>query len=159
RLVADGRNEERANLCGQYLFEDVTGDQAGKGTPQKIKNPIAQVVFHRAQRPTCAALGDVVENDLEDALRVVRAGWGPRRGDRPCGWLVLLDLCFYTGRVPEASNGEAKGMPEGRPEDSEPRRYFGLRLLEALNQEMPALPVIMLSSMAREQVSHEFSRR
>ena len=101
----------------------------------------------------------MVENDLEGALQVVRTGWGPMRGDRPCWALVLLDLCFYTGQVTAASNRETVGMPEGRPGDSEPHSYFGLRLLEALHQEASDLPVIMLSSHSREEVSREFSRR
>jgi two-component system nitrogen regulation response regulator GlnG len=159
RVLPDRRNEERANLCGQYLLEDVTGDEAGKGAVQKIRRPIARVIFHRGQRPSCARVGDSVENDLEGALAVVRRGWERGRGEPPLWAMVLLDLCFLTGRVTEDSDRGTPGMPEGREEDRQPRRYFGLRLLDAIQSEMPELPVIVLSSHPREEVSREFSHR
>ncbi|HEX8163571.1 MAG TPA: sigma 54-interacting transcriptional regulator [Pyrinomonadaceae bacterium] len=158
RTHRDRRNEERANLCGQYLIEDVTGDEVGKGPSQKIKNPIAHAVFYRGQSPICSAVGDTVENDLEATLRVIRDGWFVT-GDDLCWAMVLLDLCFYTGRVTVESNGKALGMPEGRAGDDDPGRYFGLRILQAIQEEMPDLPVSILSSKPREEVSREFSHR
>ncbi len=155
RTLPDRRNEERANLCGQFLIEDVTGDEAGKGAPQRIRRPVARAVFCRAQTPTCARVGDVVENDLEGALRAIRAGWAP---GRPRWALILLDLCFYTGPVTVESHRRTPGMPEGRPGDGQPANFFGLRLLRAAQEQFPDLPVVILSSQAREGVSREFSR-
>lgn len=156
RTHPDRRNEERANLCGQYLIEDITGDEVGKGTPQRIKNPVAQAIFCRGQTPTCSTVGDTVENDLEGALRLIRDGWIDP--NKPRWSMVLLDLCFYTGRVTQESNRKTLGMPEGRHGD-DPQRYFGLRLLEAIHDEYPDLPVIILSSKSRKEVSQEFSRK
>lgn len=153
------RNEERANLCGQYLLEDVTGDELGKGHSQKIKDPTAQVVFFRGQRPTCSIVGDMVENDLEATLRIIRSGWDEVAPGRPRWSLVLLDLSFHTGRVTEDSDRQAMGMPEGREGDDAPENYFGLKILEAIRDKFPDLPVVILSSKPREEVSREFTRK
>jgi DNA-binding NtrC family response regulator len=158
RSLPDRRNRERANLCGQYLIEDITGDEVGKGTPQKIRTPIAQAYFYRGQKPACARVGDFVENDLEGAMSIVRDGCGGWTQAIP-GWtMVLLDLCFYTGRVSERSHERTAGMPEGNDEDADPTRYFGLQILKAIQEEFPDLPVVILSSMPREEVSREFSK-
>ncbi len=155
RTLPHSRNEERASLCGQYLLTDVTGDEADKGSAQRIKRPVAEVVFHRGQTPVCSVVGDTVENDLPGVLQLVRQGWC--HSDRQCWSLVLLDLCFYTGKVTPASHARVHGMPEGRDGDDDPRRYFGLRILEALHEELPDLPVIILSSKPRAEVSREFT--
>lgn len=155
RTHRDRRNEERAHLCGNYLLEDITGDETGKGTPKKIKKPVAQAIFFRGQNPVCSSVGDTVENDLEGTLKVIVEGW-----NKPPYWsLVLLDLCFYTGRVTEQSNKKNPGMPEGRQGDNDSKQYFGLQILEAINSTFPGLPVIILSSKPREDVSREFSLR
>jgi DNA-binding NtrC family response regulator len=159
RAHTDRRNEERANLCGQYLIEDTTGDEIGKGVSQKIKKPTAQAVFCRGQQPARATLGDVVENDLAGTLKVIRAGWETDGPEKPRWAMILLDLCFYTGRVTEESNHRALGMPEGRDGDDEPQRYFGLRLLDEINHQFPDLPVVILSSKSRDEVSLEFTSR
>jgi DNA-binding NtrC family response regulator len=150
------RNEERANLCKQYLLEDVTFDEIGKGTPQKIKKPVAQVVFCRGQMPVRSTIGDTVENDLAGTLEVIRAGW---QGDLKPRWaMVLLDLCFYTGQVTKKSEQEkGLGMPKGREGDDNPQHYFGLQLLHAIHHEFCELPVVILSSKRREEVSRTFS--
>jgi DNA-binding NtrC family response regulator len=158
RTHAGRRNEERANLCGQYLIEDITGDEQKKGSPQKIKNPIALAVFYRGQRPICSTLGDTVENDLEATLQVIRDGWFVSENET-CWSMILLDLCFYTGRVTEGSNRSALGMPEGRTGDDDPSQYFGLQILQSVQEEMPELPVVIFSSKPREEVSKEFSRK
>src|ERR1051326_4242312 len=159
RTHRDRRNEERANLCGQYLLEDVTGDEKNKGVAQIIKQPIAQAVFYRGQKPACSVVGDVVENDLEGTLQTIRRGWENLAPGSPRWALVLLDLCFYTGKVTEESSRRTLGMPEGREGDNDPQRYFGLRILEAINEDLPDLPVVILSSKSRERVSREFSYR
>jgi len=157
RTHAEQRNEERANLCGQYLLLDVTGDERGKGEPQKVLEPTAEVVFYRGQRPETSVVGDHVENDLEGVLDVVRRGWSdvPQRYAR---WaMVLLDLCFYTGRVTEESSRRAAGMPEGREGDDDPEQYFGLQILGALREQFPDLPVVILSSKSRKEVSRDIA--
>src|SRR5690349_7951837 len=118
RTLPDHRNEERARLCGQYLLEDITGDEEGKSS-LKINSPIAQAVFHRGQTPSQSSIGDTVENDLEKVLQIVRDGWV--YPDQPKWSLVLLDLCFYTGRVTEESNRRTTGMPQGRDGDDDPK--------------------------------------
>lgn len=158
RSLPDRRNEERANLCGQFLIEDVTGDEIGKGSAQRIKRPVAQAVFYRGQSPSCATVGDVVENDVEGALRVIGAGWSEWMPDRPRWAMVLLDLCFYTGPVSAESHRRTAGMPEGRPGDNDPAKYFGIRLLQAIQERYHDLPVVILSSQPRGQVSLEFSQ-
>ncbi len=152
RILKGRPNRERANLCGMYGLRDVTGDEH---TPsdEEVVNPLAEAVFFRGQSPLCANLGDTVENDIEETVAFVRKGWhtAPR-------WvLVLLDLCFYTGRITPASSKNQIGMPEGRSSDDDPRQYFGLRILERLHAEFPELPVVILSSKQRDEVSQSFA--
>lgn len=158
RVHAERRNEERANLCGQYLIEDVTGDEAGTGTNQRIKKPIARVVFCRGQKPRLSSVGDIVENDLEGTLRLIEEGWGAGADPERRWAMVLLDLCFYTGEVTVQSDRKTRGMPEGHPDDDDPEHYFGLQLLKEIHKRFPDLPVVILSSKPRGQVSREFSR-
>jgi DNA-binding NtrC family response regulator len=159
RTHTDRRNEERANLCGQYEIEDVTGDEVGKGSPQRIKYPIAKAVFYRGQRPVCSNIGDIVENDLEGTHKIIRNGWDKDRPGKAHWALVLLDLCFYTGKVTDESNRKTLGMPEGREGDDDPSYYFGLRILQTIHDEFPDLPVVILSSKSRGEVSREFTYR
>jgi two-component system, NtrC family, nitrogen regulation response regulator NtrX len=162
RNLPGGRNVDRDNLCAHFLWQDVTGDAAARASRQKIINPIAEAVFCRAQIPACANIGDTIENEIEGALEVVRKGWSviSGSGGYGCTWaMLLLDLCFYTGKVTEESHRRTPGMPEGRPGDDHPRSYFGLTLLETIHREFPELPVFILSSKLREDVSLEFSRR
>lgn len=170
RVVSEGPNVDRENLCANFLWADATGDDATRTSRQRILKPSAEAVFHRAQAPICATPGDTVENDLHAALEAVRQGWPgielgshesrTRANGSAAPWsLVLLDLCFYTGRVTEESHNQTPGMPEGRPGDDDPRSYFGLILLDAIHREFPELPIFILSSKPREEVSLEFSRR
>lgn len=167
RIVADGRNADRDNLCAHFLWRDVTGDMAAATSRQRIDQPTAEAVFCRAQSPADARVGDWVQNDVSAAIETVRSGWFPAAGidtapptSRPATWsMVLLDLCFYTGRVTAESHRRSPGMPEGRPEDEHPQSYFGLMLLEVLHREFPELPLFVLSSKPRAEVSLEFSRR
>ena len=61
-------------------------------------------------------IGDVVENDLEGTMAIVASGWtSVKAGGLPWA-LVLIDLCFYTGPVTEASNAKtAAGACQNRP--------------------------------------------
>jgi DNA-binding NtrC family response regulator len=157
RTHSDARNEERANLCAQYLLRDVTGDEIGKGAGQRVLNPVAEAIFFRGQRPLCAHVGDRVENDLEAVLRLVGDGW-TSPGHAEHQWsMLLLDLCFYSGVVTASSDRRLRGMPEGTDEDASPQHYFGLKILRAIHREFPELPVVILSSKPREDVNREFS--
>ena len=60
--------------------------------------------------------------------------------------MVLLDIRFVSGKL-------KKGEPEGQPGDMD----FGLRILEEIQKYYPDLPVVMLSSRERKEVSLEFS--
>lgn len=166
RNVPDGRNTDRENLCAHFLWRDATGDAAAKATKQEILQPTAEAVFCRAQSPASSRVGDIVENDLEAALEAVRQGLsrekktGFKNLELRLPWsMVLIDLCFYTGLVTEESHRRTPGMPEGRPGDDDPRQYFGLTLLDIIYREFPELPVFILSSKPRSEVSLEFSRR
>lgn len=155
RIDGNGRNPERENLCGQFLIADITGDSASTDARRSVREPVARVEFARGQRPLRAAVGDSIENDLDGIIELVRERWLGNSTDR---WaLVLVDLCFYTGNVTASSNSYCSGMPEGRAQDSEPGRYFGLKIIKRLHKEFPDLPVAVLSSMAREDVSREIS--
>jgi DNA-binding NtrC family response regulator len=157
RTVSGGLNEERRALCGQYLIEDITGDEPARLKKPKINNPIAEAVFFRGQRPVAAHVGDIVQNDLEAVLGVVQGGWTNVRPGERCWSLVLLDLCFYTGRVTEESSARCAGTPPSRGSDNDPSSYFGLEILSALHRNCPDLPVVILSSKPRDTVSLEFS--
>lgn len=158
RRLSERRNEQRANFCGQYLIEDVTGDEVGTGAKQKIKRPVAQAVFCRGQKPAHSIVGDIVENDVSGTLEIIRKGWERASADNPRWSLVLLDLCFYTGRITEVSDRSTPGMPEGRDGDDAPGHYFGLTLLRALHEEFPDLPVVIISAQPRDEVSRQFSQ-
>jgi DNA-binding NtrC family response regulator len=160
RGVLAGRNIDRENLCAHFLWRDVTGDDAANSSPQRVLTASADVVFCRGQRPASADVGDVVENDLTGALAVVREGWERALLEGSVPWsMVLIDLCFYTGEVTPESHRHTAGMPVGRTADSHPNAYFGLTLLDAIHRNFPDLPVCILSSNPREQVSLEFSLR
>jgi DNA-binding NtrC family response regulator len=157
RTVSAGINEDRQNLCGQYLFKDITGDEEGKGEPQEIADPSAEVVFCRGQSPRIAVIGDYVENDLNVVIDAVGRGWDQRPLETPPWTMVLLDLSFYTGEVTTESDRACPGMPVGLDADHEPRRFFGLTILRALHEKFPDLPVVIFSSKSRTDVSREFA--
>lgn len=158
RVLPRGPNEDRANLCSQYLLNDVSNDGA-KAASLRIKSPVADAVFCRGLSPVCSTVGDVVDHDLDGTLDVIRAGWDAR----PVGFapwaMVLLDLHFKTGLVTDDSNRKVAGMPKGRDSDDDPGSYFGLRILQAIQNEMPDLPVVILSSKPRDEVSLDFSKK
>ncbi len=160
REIPDAANRERSNLCGKFLLAEEPGTASRRPARFEIPKPTARVVFCRGQTPVESGVGVVVENDLQGALAKVREGWADAlaRGQAPWS-MVLLDLCFYTGRVTEESNRRTPGVPEGRPGDDESGAYFGLTLLDAVHREFPELPVMILSSKPREEVSLEFSER
>ncbi len=156
RSVPDGGNRERSSLCGQFLLSDVSED-ATESDRRRVRTPVAEAVFCRGQRPAAAFVGSTVENDLRLVADTVAPGW--HEGVHPQWALVLLDLCFYTGPVTAASDRAARGMPEGRAGDDRPATYFGLAVLDMLSDRFPDLPVVIFSSMDRQDVSLEFARR
>lgn len=160
RVVKGSRNTDRENLCSNFLWRDVSSDSVARASQLKVLQPVAEVVFCRGQTPVESTVGDWVENNLPESLAIVRKGWMGAFANGRLPWaMVLLDLCFYTGRVTVESNQRTPGMPEGQPGDDDPHEYFGLKLLDAIHQEFPELPVFILSSKQRENVSLEFSRR
>jgi DNA-binding NtrC family response regulator len=160
RNVNKRRNVDRENLCTLFHLHDITEDAAALSNQHKPLQPTANAVFYRGQSPDPADVGQEVWNNLEESLSVIRRGWsGPLREGSPPWSMVLLDLCFYTGPVTENSDEQTPGMPEGSPGDDDPKSYFGLTLLDAIHREIPELPVFILSSKPRDDVSLEFSRR
>lgn len=159
RTLPDRPNRERANLCAQYLLRDVTGDEAGKGAAQQIDSPVAEAVFYRGQSPMCGVVGDTVENDLEGTLDVIQRGWEGPFGDALPWAMLLLDLHFHTGRITVSSDARISGMPEGRPGDNDTNNFFGLRLLGAVKERVNDLPVVILSSKPRQDVSEDFTKK
>ncbi|OEU80318.1 MAG: hypothetical protein BA873_08065 [Desulfobulbaceae bacterium C00003063] len=131
-------NRDREDLCLRLGLKDVTLDYDGKIRPEKIPDLVAEVVFCSGQVET----GGVMENDLSGTLELVRSGWR----NWPRWALVLLDLHFKTGTI------GADGEPVGRDSDRDPRQYFGLTIFENMRHEFPKLPVVIFSSMDREDV-------
>ena len=155
RTVRGTSNKDRAFLCQHLGLRDISagGEAVDAASAPSPEGPI-DAVFCRGQKPIAASVGDVVANDLDGTMRVIREGW-TGEGWHGRRWaLVLLDLCFLTGRV---ENSEQLGMPVGKAEDDAPGSYFGLKVLEAIHNELPELPVVILSSQPREEVSRRFS--
>lgn len=158
RDVRGRANRERQNLCGKFLLREVDASGALRPAAVEVREAVAQAVFCRGQSPIDSDVGDMVENDVPAVLEIVRSGWTDALARGRAPWaMVLLDLCFLTGHVTEASHRRNPGVPEGRPSDEE--TYFGLTLLDAIHKEAPELPIFILSSKPRAQVSLQFSRR
>ncbi len=145
RTFPDRRNKDREDLCVRMGLKDITNDEEGKGAPETIPNPLAEVVFCRGQVETEGR----VENDLPGTLEVVRKGWE----QCPRWALVFLDLQFKTGRI------GLDGEPQGRPSDSDPASYFGLTILENLWRDFSLrdIPVVILSAMNRNAIEQRFA--
>lgn len=136
REMPHGRHVERDSLCRRLRL----GGQSKKQPPEFI--PLAEATFHRGQKPQKAAIGDVVENDLAGTLDCIQRG---NRDGLP--WdLIILDLCFYTGEVTEASDADFPGFPEGRPEDDDPDHFFGIKVLEECQRRCLNIPIVVFSA-------------
>jgi len=155
RELPDRYNSDRAAMCSNFRLDDVSLDFDKAFPRPTVKQPVAEVVFARGQRPRNAHVGDKVENDLDGSLRIIEAGW--ETDDNPWA-LLVLDLCFYTGLVTARSHRENPGMPEGSAGDRRPDAYFGLRLLEAARVRFPDLPVVILSAQDKDAVSREYTK-
>jgi DNA-binding NtrC family response regulator len=136
-------NRDREDLCLRLGLKDITSDYDGKIRPEKISDPVAEVVFCNGQVET----GGVMKNDLSGTLDMVRSGWS----SWPRWALVLLDLHFKTGTI------GADGEPIGRDADRDPKRYFGLTIFEKLRDEFSELPVVIFSSMDRQDVKFDIT--
>jgi DNA-binding NtrC family response regulator len=127
--------------CGLVKIDAKTPDRELKELAAAEKaiageKAVAGAVFTSGQ----TARGEVVENSIEEVLKVVESGW-----PSPEGWrwaLILLDVRF----------------------NSKPARYddetFGLRVLEELVRRWPdreahmgnsELPIVMLSTSPRQE--------
>lgn len=159
RSVDGFGNKERADLCRRLGWKDVSGDQSdGLGIP--VSKPWAEIVFSRGQIPVSAQPGDTIENDIPTCISAIQRGWDVPQEKRAGfkRWaLAVIDLCFYTGRVTEHSHARAAGMPDEQVADSRPSEYFGLQIIRTVRQRFPELPIVILSSMTRSDVSLEFS--
>ena len=136
-----GRNPIREDFCYPRRLKDITGD----GIPEEVSEPIAEVYFTSGQK----AENGELKNDLEGTIEVVKNGWlqWPR-------WsLMFLDLRFITGRLNDS------GRPKGGKYDDNPEGYFGLKILTQIAQDRTLcnIPVIILSSMERDDVEKRFS--
>lgn len=158
RTQVSGCNADRAAMCRKYGLKDVTGDEEPQADRDGERRSFAaEAVFLRGQTPARAALGDTIHNDLDGILRVIEEGWAVPVGEQYWS-LVLLDLCFYTGKVTrESERSRGAGMPEGRDGDNSPGGYFGMQVLRAIQERWPDLPVVILSSMPRESAQEQFS--
>jgi len=136
-----GRNRLRENFCLLAGLQDVTGDVSA----EQQGNPVAEAVFCRGQIEDGSKIG----NDPEGTLEAIRSGW--RQSSR---WAMLfLDLHFKTGPVGD------DGEPMGVARDRDARQYFGLTLLERIwrDPELRDVPIVVLSSMDRDEVEHRFA--
>ena len=165
RALERGRNPQREALCAFLRLRDVTGDDATDSSSVKIDAPLADAVFCRGQLPEVARVGDVVENDVGTVLSLVRGervrgnrGWRSAETREPTWSMILLDLCFLTGEVTRKSDRRCAGVPQGRLADEDPASYFGLVLLKAIEAAFPLLPILLLSSKPRDEVSLQFAR-
>ena len=162
----DGRNRDRDMLCSRLGLNDVTGDCLPKAASEPksllviddrnitdVVRPdsdegdevIADVTFYQGQLEE----RDVVKNDLDGTLEVVRSGW-----EHPPRWsLLLLDMHFGTG--PIGTDGE----PVGTDADWDPERYFGLTILDGLwrNSELQDIPIVITSAMERDVIERRFT--
>lgn len=131
-------NRDREDLCIRLGLKDVTGDYDSKSRPEEVPDSVAEAVFCSGQVET----DGVMENDLSATIDMVRSGWPTW----PCWALVLLDLHFKTGSI------GADGEPVGRDADRDPGQYFGLTIFKKLRDQFSELPVVIFSSMDRQDV-------
>jgi DNA-binding NtrC family response regulator len=155
RQVVGGMNRDRMVLCEKFGLRDVS--PVGAVETPLLEASCADAVFLRGQVPDPARTGDSVRNDLDSSVRAAIEGWTDVEGRRRPWTMVVLDLMFYTGLVTPESDRLGSGMPQGTPSDDRPDTYFGLEILRGIRQLDPDLPVLILSSKNREDVSRTFS--
>jgi DNA-binding NtrC family response regulator/tRNA A-37 threonylcarbamoyl transferase component Bud32 len=168
RVLVGRTNNERRDFCEKYNLNDITeGEGRDSTNVVNVSNPVADVVFCRGQRreacppgesAMCSPAGTIVENDLALCLSMIRDGWNRPHDDR-CWSLLLLDMCFLTGRVP--SGDQPQRVVLGHSGDTDPNSYFGLKILDAIDHDstLDRLPVVILSSMGRDEIERRFAHR
>ena len=142
--TGDGCNSDRDDLCSRLGLKDITGDCFPQSDEGEI---IADAIFCRGQ----VEVSDEVINDPDGTLKVVRNGWNPT-----LRWsLLLLDMSFKTGAIDE------DGEPVGNTEDMNPKKYFGLTILDSLfrDDELREIPVVITSGMNRDVIERRFSTK
>jgi DNA-binding NarL/FixJ family response regulator len=143
RELGRGRNPDRESLCRRLGLAEYQDKQK-----RSVNRVTGNLRFFRGQTPEMAKVGDTVENDLKGCLHLIKAG----APDGEAWDMLILDLCFYTGQVTEASNAEFPGFPEGRPGDDDPEGFFGLSILSATREQHPSLPVVVFSAYSGKNI-------
>ena len=162
----NGHNKDRSTLCSRLGLKDITGDCLPQAEPElktlsviddreatdavpmdsdEDDEVVADVIFSQGQIEE----SDVVTNDLDGTLEVVRKGW-----EQPPRWsLLLLDMHFATGAIGE------DGEPIGKDEDWDSEKYFGLTVLDSLwrDSELRDIPVVITSAMERGVIERRFT--
>ena len=164
----NGRNRHRDILCSRLGLRDRTGDclppaeleprpkpllviddremtDTGRMERDEDDEVIADVIFCRGQ----VEVSGGVRNDLDGTLEVVRSGW-----NHPLRWgLLLLDMHFATGPI------DAHGDTEGKDEDWEAERFFGLTILDSLwrDPDLRDIPIVITSAMERDMMERRFT--
>lgn len=126
-------NQDREDLCIRLGLRDITEDA---GTDFALApDPIAEVVFCSGQRKS----NSILENDLSEVIRLAKSGW-----TLDSRWsIAIVDMEFKT----DEDVAGAREAPD----------YFGLEILAALKVQIPDLPTVVFSGLAREEVSLEAS--
>ena len=143
--------EDRARICRRAGLLDASGASARHDE----SGFVAEAVFQSGQ----VRSGDVIVNDIDEALHHVESGWNPTADHR---WaLVLLDLQFDHGPIePGPVHPDYNHPPLGD-------REFGLRILESMTRRWPdqdagdgncEIPVVVLSKIERVEKGKEAGR-
>ncbi len=131
-----GSGSGRQEFCNLAELKDVTPEMQA----EPPEEPVAEVYFLRGQK----IVDGKVKNDLPGTLEHIRQGCL----NAPPWAMVFIDMEFKTGKVNQ------NGKPAGRPDDSDPSRYFGLTILKGMVKDplLRQLPVVIMSAMAADPV-------
>src|SRR5258707_6697198 len=146
--------EDRAIWCRKLGLADVTD-----GTERGLGDYVAEAVFQSAQ----VRIGNSLVNSKDDAVNAVANGWWGEESERAAKkWsLVLLDLQFDEGPISDGPIDPDTNWP------NQSKKSFGLEILASLAGKWPdvdapegncEVPVVMLSRLAREEVSRQAGR-
>lgn len=146
-------NSLREDVFSQKGIRDITNQFKGASVfvgeykDYEVENPIAEAAFISGQK----LIEDSYENDLDSTVNFIREGWNKY----PRWSLILLDLCFYTGKK------NFNGQIVGRDSDINPPNYFGLQILRqiALDESLLKIPIGILSSMDENPIVNEYADR
>ena len=141
----NGYNTYREDFCLYTGIKDITDDCFNNEIDKFTDEFIAETIFCSGQ----IAINGNMENNIEKTLEIIRRGW-----EKYPRWaLLIIDMCFKTGKI------YSDGTVEGRKEDYNPNKYFGLKILEYLSNdsELQNIPIIILSSMDRDIIENRFA--